>query len=188
MNSFKDKHSNSNHRVRAPHAPQHQQQQASKNKNHVFDSQGPTGKARGTSAQLVDKYVSLGREASAMGDSVMCEYFFQYAEHYRRVTQEFNCRAKQSERVETHLVEHAPVEGAERAQQEKPEKQERHGQHLSTPEEGVSGHSSATEAKHPRNYRKKQTRPVDNKEVPSPVITGAILSAPGYNSAPKEIL
>ena len=83
MNSFKDKHTP--YRLRSGDAPVHtNNQNITRNKNFVFDSQGPTGKARGTSSQLADKYLALGRESAAVGDSVLSEYFFQYAEHYRR--------------------------------------------------------------------------------------------------------
>lgn len=186
MNSFKDKHSN--YRLRSPHASQHHPH-AAKNKNHVFDSQGPTGKARGTSVQLVDKYLSLGREAAAMGDTVMCEYFFQYAEHYRRITQELNRRAKQAERVEPGHSEHVPVEDSGRAEHEKNERHEKHekqSQSAPSSEGSVQSHTGTAEPKHPRNYRKKQPRPLENKESSAPVISGAILSAPGYDLGTKE--
>jgi hypothetical protein len=185
MNSFKDKHSN--YRLRSPHASQ-QHSHAVKNRNHVFDSQGPTGKARGTSVQLVDKYVSLGREASAMGDTVMCEYFFQYAEHYRRITQEFHRRAKQAERTESHSSEHVPSEDLGRFEHERHEKHEKQSNPVPSLELNPQGNSRAVEPKHPRNYRKKQTRPLESKEVSAPVINGTILSAPGYDSGPKETL
>lgn len=183
MNSFKDK--NSNYRLRSPHMSQHQSH-AAKNKNHVFDSQGPTGKARGTSIQLVDKYLSLGREASAMGDTVMSEYFFQYAEHYRRITQELNRRAKQAERTESHSVENASVEDSTRVEHEK----QSHHNPSPEPNTNTTENTAAVEPKHPRNYRKKQARPLESKEISSPVISGAIFSAPGYDSghSPKETL
>ncbi|ETZ04447.1 DUF4167 domain-containing protein [Holospora undulata] len=86
MNSFRDK----------PQGPyqfrpgSHRNQKVAKNKHHIFESQGPTGKARGTSVQLVEKYLSLGREALALGDTVLSEYFFEYVEHYQRVSHDLN--------------------------------------------------------------------------------------------------
>ena len=52
------------------------------NRNHVFDSQGPDLRIRGTSQQLFEKYLQLGRDATSAGDRVMAESYFQYAEHY----------------------------------------------------------------------------------------------------------
>lgn len=51
----------------------------------VIESHGPSGKVRGNAAQLVDRYVSLGKDALREGDTVMAEAFFQHAEHYRRL-------------------------------------------------------------------------------------------------------
>jgi len=55
------------------------------NRNHVFDSQGPDLRLRGTSQQLFEKYLQLGRDASSVGDRVMAEGYFQHAEHYFRI-------------------------------------------------------------------------------------------------------
>lgn len=55
------------------------------NRNHVFDSNGPDLRLRGTSQQLYEKYLQLGRDATSSGDRVMAESYFQYAEHYFRI-------------------------------------------------------------------------------------------------------
>lgn len=55
------------------------------NRNHVFDSNGPDLRVRGTAQQLFEKYLQLGRDASSSGDRVMAESYFQYAEHYFRI-------------------------------------------------------------------------------------------------------
>ena len=55
------------------------------NRNHVFDSSGPDLRIRGTSQQLFEKYLQLGRDASSSGDRVMAESYFQHAEHYFRI-------------------------------------------------------------------------------------------------------
>lgn len=55
------------------------------NRNHVFDSNGPDLRLRGTAQQLFEKYLQLGREAAGGGDRVMSESYFQYAEHYFRI-------------------------------------------------------------------------------------------------------
>ena len=54
------------------------------NRNHVFDSNGPDLRIRGTAQQLFEKYLQLGRDATGAGDRVMAESYFQHAEHYFR--------------------------------------------------------------------------------------------------------
>lgn len=53
--------------------------------NRVFESAGPEGKVRGTPQQIVDKYLTLARDAHTSGDRVMAENFLQHAEHYQRI-------------------------------------------------------------------------------------------------------
>ncbi|MGF1553994.1 MAG: DUF4167 domain-containing protein [Paracoccaceae bacterium] len=55
------------------------------NLNRVYESAGPEGKVRGTPQQIVDKYLSLARDAQTAGDRVMGENFLQHAEHYQRI-------------------------------------------------------------------------------------------------------
>ena len=43
------------------------------NRNHVFDSNGPDLQIRGTSQQLFEKYLQLGRDATSSGDRVMAD-------------------------------------------------------------------------------------------------------------------
>ena len=55
------------------------------NRNHVFDSNGPDIRLRGTAQQLFEKYLQLGRDATGAGDRVTAEGYFQHAEHYFRI-------------------------------------------------------------------------------------------------------
>ena len=64
------------------------------NRNHVFDSNGPEQRVRGTAQQLYDKYQQLGRDASGAGDRVLAESYFQYAEHYFRIISAMNQAAQ----------------------------------------------------------------------------------------------
>ncbi|MGD0430944.1 MAG: DUF4167 domain-containing protein [Acetobacteraceae bacterium] len=65
------------------------------NRNHVFDSNGPDIRVRGTAQQLFEKYLQLGRDATSGGDRVMAEGYLQYAEHYFRVLNLMNQAAAQ---------------------------------------------------------------------------------------------
>jgi Domain of unknown function (DUF4167) len=67
------------------------------NRNHVFDSNGPDLRVRGTAQQLFEKYLQLGRDATSGGDRVMAEGYFQHAEHYFRVLNAMNQAAQQNQ-------------------------------------------------------------------------------------------
>ena len=67
------------------------------NRNHVFDSNGPDVRIRGTSQQLFEKYLQLGRDATSSGDRVQAEGFFQHAEHYFRILNAMNQAAQQQQ-------------------------------------------------------------------------------------------
>ena len=73
----------------------HQSGTTPMNRNHVFDSNGPDLRIRGTSQQLFEKYLQLGRDATSSGDRVMAESYFQYAEHYFRILNAMNQAAQQ---------------------------------------------------------------------------------------------
>ena len=68
----------------------HQSGNVPLNRNHVFDSIGPDLRVRGTSQQLFEKYLQLGRDATSSGDRVMAESYFQHAEHYFRILNAMN--------------------------------------------------------------------------------------------------
>ena len=67
------------------------------NRNHVFDSNGPDLRVRGTAQQLFEKYLQLGRDATSSGDRVMAEGYFQHAEHYFRILNAMNQAAQQNQ-------------------------------------------------------------------------------------------
>ena len=67
------------------------------NRNHVFDSNGPEVRLRGTAQQLFEKYLQLGRDATGGGDRVMAEAFFQHAEHYFRILNAMNQAQQQNQ-------------------------------------------------------------------------------------------
>ena len=52
-------------------------------RNQNFDHNA--GRMRGNAQQLLDKYLTLGRDASSQGDRVLAENYFQHADHYYRV-------------------------------------------------------------------------------------------------------
>ncbi len=66
--------------------------------NRVYDSAGPEGKVRGTPQQIIDKYLSLARDAQTTGDRVVAENFLQHAEHYQRLLIQAAATQEQSRR------------------------------------------------------------------------------------------
>lgn len=62
----------------------------SQQRNQVYDSNGPDVRIRGTAHQVAEKYLSLAKDASASGDIVVAENYYQHAEHYIRIIGEQN--------------------------------------------------------------------------------------------------
>src|SRR4051794_17278329 len=81
------------------------------NRNHVFDSNGPDVRIRGTAQQLFEKYLQLGRDATSSGDRVQAEGFFQHAEHYFRILNAMNQAAQQQQQQGGHNPNRRPYQG-----------------------------------------------------------------------------
>ncbi len=56
----------------------------------VFDSNGPDVRIRGTAHQVAEKYLALAKDASSSGDHTIAENYYQHAEHYIRIINEFS--------------------------------------------------------------------------------------------------
>lgn len=54
-------------------------------RSQTFDSSGPDVRIRGNAYQVLEKYLALARDASAAGDRIAAENFYQHAEHYFRL-------------------------------------------------------------------------------------------------------
>ncbi len=54
-------------------------------RSQTFDSAGPDVRIRGNAYQVLEKYLAMARDASAAGDRIAAENFYQHAEHYYRV-------------------------------------------------------------------------------------------------------
>ena len=57
-------------------------------KSQTFDSAGPDVRVRGNAHQVFERYISMARDATASGDRVSAENFYQHAEHYYRILSE----------------------------------------------------------------------------------------------------
>ena len=80
--------------------------------NRVFESSGPEGKVRGNPQQIIDKYQTLARDASLVGDRVASENFAQHSEHYIRMLgdaqRELDARREQQEGEAARRRENEP--------------------------------------------------------------------------------
>ncbi len=90
------------------------------NRNHVFDSNGPEIRVRGTAQQLFEKYLQLGRDATSSGDRVTAEAFFQHAEHYFRILNAMNQAQSQGQSNQGQ-----PNQGQANGQQQPPQGNQR---------------------------------------------------------------
>ncbi len=54
-------------------------------RSQTFESNGPEVKVRGNAQQVVEKYLTLARDATSAGDWITAESYFQHAEHYYRI-------------------------------------------------------------------------------------------------------
>lgn len=93
------------------------------NRNHVFDSNGPDMRLRGTAQQLFEKYLQLGRDATGSGDRVMAESYFQHAEHYFRILNAMSQAQQQREgnQPQQRRYQNGPDQGSEGESAEQPE-------------------------------------------------------------------
>jgi len=54
-------------------------------RNATYDSNGPDVRIRGNAHQVLEKYLTMARDAASQGDRIAAENYYQHAEHYFRV-------------------------------------------------------------------------------------------------------
>lgn len=115
----------------------HQSGNVPLNRNHVFDSIGPDLRIRGTSQQLFEKYLQLGRDATSSGDRVMAESYFQHAEHYFRILNAMNQAAQPvpGQPVQGQSGQSQTVPGQPNGSQPRRQSYESHGNEPQTAEQ-----------------------------------------------------
>ncbi len=74
------------------------------NRNQNFDSNGPDVRIRGSAYQVHEKYLNLASDATAAGDRIGAESYYQHAEHYYRIinAQEYGPEDGRRQRQESH--------------------------------------------------------------------------------------
>lgn len=74
----------------------HGNRQGGQPRMQVFDSNGPDVRIRGTAHQVAEKYMTLAKDAAALGDRVLAEGYLQHAEHYQRIINRFESDVRAS--------------------------------------------------------------------------------------------
>ncbi len=96
--------------------------QRQQNRNSNFDG-GNSNRMRGNAHQLMDKYLSMARDAASAGDRVLAENYYQHADHYYRVVnarmEQQGARRGNNEDRQSHGNGHSASEG----QDEQPQSQ-----------------------------------------------------------------
>ncbi len=115
------------------------------NRNHVFDSNGPDIRVRGTAQQLFEKYLQLGRDATSSGDRVMAEGYFQHAEHYFRVLNLMNQAVAQQQGPGNNHQGNGHQSGGHQASGHQGGQQQRHRSHYQNGDESSQLMGTETE-------------------------------------------
>ncbi len=111
------------------------------NRNTTIDSNGPDVRLRGNALQLQEKYTSLANDASASGERISAEAYFQYADHYFRVHS--TIVAALEDRREKH-VDQNQRDGGNNEQDG--ETKSHSATEINAPENGASDNNSSDEA------------------------------------------
>lgn len=123
--------------------------------NRVFESSGPEGKVRGTPQQIIEKYLTLARDAQLSNDRVAEQSFLQHAEHY------------------TRMLGEAQREMAERQAQQNQNNNHGHPHHRQNGDDDQNGHQ------HNRDQRRDEPEPeVKQAEPKQPEAEDAQQSLP----------
>lgn len=89
------------------------------NRNTTIDSNGPDVRLRGNAQQLHEKYIALANDASAAGERIQAEAYFQFADHYFRINAAIIAAAE--ERRERHQEKMAQdAKSSEKSEDDKP--------------------------------------------------------------------
>jgi len=83
---MKPQHPNQKPRPRG-RTPNQQRKGNGSSRNQTYDSNGPSVRIRGSAHQVMEKYLTLARDAAGQGDRVLAENYLQHAEHYFRIIQ-----------------------------------------------------------------------------------------------------
>ncbi len=121
-----------------------------------YENSGSENKVRGSSQQILDKYLALARDASLAGDRIAAEGYHQYAEHYFRL-----------------LNPEPGTEGGNNSNQHsrKPRYENQHNKQEDTPAQPIQKPQAQPQQNEPLEVQEANVSPVE------PVIEPAVESA-----------
>ena len=145
--------------------PKGQKQGTIPTRNQVFDSNGPEVRVRGNAHQVFDKYSALAREASAAGNHVQAEAYYQFAEHYLRIHLAATVMGGGNRRGGPAKDQFPPeaMEDPLIFRPDMPEPQERGDQHARDDNDGEGGGSGGGERKERRERNRDRDRDRDDR-------------------------
>lgn len=169
--------------------------------NRVFDSNGPEGKVRGTPNQIIEKYMTLARDAQLSGDRVAAENFAQHGEHYARLLNEAQAEiAEEQARRQAEYDARKKQRALEMQDAENHEADEQSGSDLvETPEDsssdetekaprkrGRAPNGAGAEAKSKSKPKAKTEKPAKSDETSGDAATGFGEDMPGFLAASSD--
>ena len=164
-------------------------------RNQTFDSNGPEGKVRGTPQQILDKYLSLARDAASAGEHISAEAFYQFAEHYFRILnadQQARQRQEQQEQNQADAEESANEAGAQNTEQNAEQRPEQNAEGANDSDGAPSGDQDNDQSRGRRsrgNNRRRKNAESGDAEVVEIVAkedaeTSADAADPAENAVP----
>ena len=146
-------------------------------RNTVLDSNGPIGHIRGTAQQLVEKYITVSKDARHQNDYILSELCSQQAEHYIRLVNQA-IQYEMAEREEALLNEASNAEQAEAKEEETSSCEEKASEETAE-EKTEEAPKAERKPKRRRIFIKKKESPASQEqaalptdEAPAPVAEG----------------
>jgi hypothetical protein len=125
--NMKRQRGRNNGRNNKPHMPTRSQN---------FESSGPEVRIRGNAYQVLEKYLALARDATAAGDRVAAENFYQHAEHYFRVINANNDGHRQQGGQQPHNNQQQPQQQNYQQNPNQPQPPQQHYDQRMQPHDG----------------------------------------------------
>lgn len=150
----------------------------SNSRNHSFESNGPDVKVRGNAQQIVEKYLTLARDATSAGDRINAESYYQFAEHYYRVLNANNANDQRQntpnadtgdmDAAQDGGDQPAAVEASSGDQDVEGAKQDHGGENGSGGQNGSGGRTGGSRRRNSRSRKDAADAPQPQTEAASP--------------------
>jgi hypothetical protein len=150
----------------------------------VYESNGPDVKIRGTANHIAEKYIQLARDATASGDPVAAENYYQHAEHYFRLI-----AAAQEQLRQNQPFQQQRPEGGEARQEEsfgdsEDDQQPHFGGEPHSPREQQQNYGQSYQQREQQPYPREQQQPrqerQDNRSQNAEAAEGGDIGLPSF--------